>query len=151
MAVPQPEAHPPAHAATGARSPFAYSVLRVVPHVERGEAINVGVILFARPRRYLDLAYIVDEARLRALAPDVDVDAIKARLDALQRVARGDPSGGPIAHLHRPERFHWLVSPASTIVQPSDVHTGLTDDPAATLDHLLRTLVLPIEPITTLR
>ncbi len=130
-----------ATAGAGGRSPFAYSVLRVVPHVERGESINVGVILFARPRRYLDLRYVVDEARLRALAPDLDVQALRARLDALQRVARGDPTGGPIAHLHRPERFHWLVSPASTIVQPSEVHTGLTDDPAGTLEHLMSSLV----------
>jgi hypothetical protein len=124
------------------RSAFAYAVLRAVPHVERGEAINVGVILFARQRRFLDLRFVVDEARLRALAADCDVDAIRGRLEALARVAHGDPSAGPIARLHRPERFHWLVSPASTIVQPSEVHTGLTDDPAATLDHLVQTLVL---------
>lgn len=124
------------------RSPFAYSVLRAVPRVERGESINVGVIVFSRPRRYLGLRYVVDEPRLRAFAPDCDVALIRERLEALARVADGDASAGPIARLHRPERFHWLVSPASTIVQPSEVHTGLTDDPAATLDHLVRTLVL---------
>ena len=81
-------------------------------------------------------------ARLRALAPDCDPGDVRPHLEAVERIAAGDPSAGPIAGLSAPERFHWLVSPSSTIVQPSAVHTGLTDDPAATLEHLFRTLVL---------
>jgi Protein of unknown function (DUF3037) len=123
------------------RSPFAYAVLRVIPHVERGEQINVGVILFCRPRRFLGLQFSLDDQRLAALARDIDALAGRGRLETLARIADGDPSAGPIARLPRPERFHWLVSPASTIVQPSEVHTGLTDDPRRSLDHLMRMLV----------
>jgi len=124
------------------RSPFAYAIVRVVPHVERGEAINAGVIVGCRPRRFLAARVLLDASRLRALAPDCDEDEIRRHLDAIPRVAAGDPAAGPIAALSQPERFHWLVSPSSTVVQPSDVHTGMTADPAATLEHLFRTLVL---------
>ena len=123
--------------------PFAYAIVRVVPHVERGEAINAGVIVGCRPRRFLAARVTLDTARLRAIAPDCDEDEIRRHLDAIPRVAAGDPGAGPIATLTQPERFHWLVSPSSTVVQPSDVHTGMTDDPAATLAHLFRMLVLP--------
>jgi hypothetical protein len=125
------------------RSPFAYAIVRVIPSVERGESINAGVILGCRPRRFLAARVALDASRLRAIAPDCDEDEIRRHLDAIPRVAAGDPKAGPIAALSQPERFHWLVAPSSTVVQPSDVHTGMTDDPAATLEHLFRTLVLP--------
>ena len=123
------------------RAPFEYALVRVVPRVERGERFNAGVIVFSRPRRFLGARTALDEAVLRALAPDCDPDEVRAHLDAIERIARGDPTGGPIAGLSAPERFHWLVSPTSTIVQPSEVHTGLTHDPEATLAHLFETLV----------
>lgn len=123
------------------RSPFAYAIVRVVPHVERGECLNAGIVLFCRPRRFLAARLRLDEARLRALAPDCDPDEVLPHLDAIERIAAGDPSGGPIARLPQAERFHWLVSLSSTVVEPSEVHSGLTADPAATLDHLLVTLV----------
>ena len=122
-------------------SPFQYAIVRVVPRVERGECLNVGVVLFCRPRRYLAARVALDEARLRALAPDVDVDAVHTHLDALRRIAAGDAAAGPIAALPASERFHWLVAPASTIIQCSPVHTGLTDDPEHELEHLLDRLV----------
>jgi hypothetical protein len=125
------------------RSPFAYAIVRVVPHVERGEFVNAGVILGCRPMRFLAARVALDPARLRAIAPDCDEAEIRRHLDAIPRIAAGDPTAGPIAALSQPERFHWLVSPTSTVVQPSDVHTGMTDDPAVTLEHLFRTLVLP--------
>ncbi|MEI8333930.1 MAG: DUF3037 domain-containing protein [Chloroflexota bacterium] len=125
------------------RSPFAYAIVRVIPHVERGESINVGVIVGCRPRRFLAARVALDAARLRAIAPDCDEDEIRRHLDAIPRIAAGDPAAGPIAALSQPERFHWLVAPSSTVVQPSDVHTGMTADPATTLEHLFRTLVLP--------
>jgi hypothetical protein len=125
------------------RSPFAYAVVRVVPHVERGEFVNAGVIVGCRPRRFLAARVALDTARLHAIAPDCDEEEIRRHLEAIPRVAAGDPAAGPIAALSQPERFHWLVSPTSTVVQPSDVHTGMTDDPAATLEHLFRMLVLP--------
>jgi hypothetical protein len=115
--------------------------VRVVPHVERGECINAGVVLLCRSRAYIGAATFLDEARLRALAPDADIAMIRSHLDAIERVARGDPAGGPIAKSSIAERFHWLVAPASTIIQPSAVHTGLADDPAAELDRLLDDLV----------
>jgi hypothetical protein len=122
-------------------SPFQYAVLRIVPDEERGERLNAGVVLFARTRDFLGARVGLDERRLAALWPDADTAAIARHLDGLARVAAGDPEAGPIAALAPPQRFHWLVSPASTVVQPSAVHTGLCDDPAAALDHLFRRLV----------
>jgi Protein of unknown function (DUF3037) len=124
-----------------ARSPFEYAIVRVVPKVERGEAFNAGIVLMSRPRRFIGARTELDAAVLVAMAPDCDPGIVRAHLASIERIAAGDPEAGPIARLTAPERFHWLVSPSSTIIQPSDVHTGLTSDPAATLDHLFRTLV----------
>jgi DUF3037 family protein len=123
------------------REDFQYAVLRVVPRVERGECLNAGVVLFCRRRGFLAARVALDEAALAALAPDSDPAEVRPHLEALERVAAGDPAGGPLAALEPSERFHWLTAPASTIVQPSPVHTGLTDDPAAELDHLFARLV----------
>lgn len=122
-------------------SPFEYAVIRVVPRVERGECFNAGVVLFCRPRRFLAARVQLDERRLAALAPDLSPAAVQPYLDAMVRIAAGDPDAGPIARLSQAERFHWLVAPSSTIIQPSPVHTGLCDDPQAMLDHLFETLV----------
>ena len=124
-----------------APSPFQYAIVRVVPRIERGECLNAGVVLFCRPRRYLAARVELDEARLGALAPDVDLAAVRGHLDALGRIAAGDASAGPIAALPASERFHWLVAPSSTIIQCSPVHTGLTDDPEGELEHLVARLV----------
>ena len=128
------------------REPFAYAIVRVVPHVERGESMNAGVILLCRPYRYLAARVELDEGRLRALAPACDPGGIRAHLEAIPRIAAGDTEAGPIAALSQAERFHWLVAPASTVVQLGDVHTGMTADPAATLEHLFATMVLPPGP-----
>ena len=128
-------------AAEAARQPFAYAVLRVVPSAERGERLNVGVVLYCRREGFLDLRTRVDAARLAALAPQLDPAPVRARLQALRRVVRGDPEGGALAALEPSERLGWLVAPASTIIQASEVHTGLTDDPRATLERLFETLV----------
>jgi hypothetical protein len=124
-----------------AEQPFQYAIIRVVPRVERGECLNAGVVLLCRPRRYLAARVALDRARLAALAPDVDPATIEEHLAAVERVAAGDPSAGPIARLGQGERFHWLVAPSSTVIQPSEVHTGLCDDPAKELDHLFERLV----------
>ncbi len=121
--------------------PFAYAILRVVPRVERGEQLNVGVVVFCRQRDFLDLRTEVDEQRLGALAPDLDLADVRVSLAAIRAVVCGDPEGGALAALAPSERFGWLVAPASTIIQPSQVHTGLTQDPQATLDRLFGTLV----------
>jgi hypothetical protein len=123
------------------RNAFQYAIIRLLPRVERGESLNVGVILLCRSRRFLAARIALDERRLSALAPDLDPTTIRPHLDAIERIAAGDPTGGPIARLDQGERFHWLVAPSSTIIQPSAVHTGLCDDPAAELDHLVATLV----------
>ena len=123
------------------RSVFQYAIVRVVPRVERGECLNVGVVLLCRPRRYLGARIALDAARLAAFAPALDLATIRPHLEAIERIARGDPAAGPIAEMQLAERFHWLVAPSSTIIQPSAVHTGLCQDPAAELDHLVATLV----------
>jgi len=120
---------------------FSYAVVRVVPSVERGERINAGVVLFCRRRAFLDARIGLDAARLAALSPGTDAEAVRRHLEGLVRVARGDPAAGPIAALPQSERFGWLVAPSSTIVQPSEVHTGLCEDPQETLDALFEELV----------
>jgi hypothetical protein len=124
-----------------ADQPFQYAIVRVVPRVERGECLNAGVVLLCRPRRFLAARVGLDAARLAALAPGVDPATIETHLAAIERIAAGDPAAGPIARLGQGERFHWLVSPSSTVIQPSEVHTGLCDDPAAELEHLFERLV----------
>jgi len=120
---------------------FAYAVLRVVPRVERGECFNAGVVLFCRRRQFLQARVRLDEAKLRALSPDCDADEIARHLDTLARVAAGEPDAGPMARAEQSERFHWLVAPSSTVVQPSPVHTGLAEDPQVALDALFEKLV----------
>jgi hypothetical protein len=122
-------------------NPFSYLILRVVPSVERGECINVGVVLFCRQQGFLGVRVAVDPARLRALAPDVPLAQVEDHLAGLTRVAEGAPDAGPIAALPQSDRFGWLAAPSSTIVQPSAVHTGLSADPAGTLDGLFDRLV----------
>lgn len=121
--------------------PFQYAIVRVMPRVERGECLNAGVILLCRPRKYLAAKVWLDRERLRALAPDVDPTTIETHLAVIARIARGDSDAGPIAALVQGERFHWLVAPSSTVIQPSEVHTGLCDDPAVELEHLFERLV----------
>jgi hypothetical protein len=123
------------------RSAFSYAIVRVVPHVERGEGFNAGVVLFCRQLGFLAARVALDERRLAALAPEVSPDTIRPLLDGIVRVAEGSPAAGPIAALPPSDRFGWLVAPASTIIQPSPVHTGLCVDPQATLDDLLAELV----------
>jgi hypothetical protein len=124
-----------------AREAFQYAIVRVVPHVERGECLNAGVVLFSRRHGFLGARTALDEAALAALAPDCEPAGVRAQLETLERVAAGAAEGGPIAGLDPSERFHWLTAPSSTIVQSSAVHTGLTSDPAGELDHLFERLV----------
>ncbi len=123
------------------RSPFQYALLRVVPSLPRGECLNAGVVLFCRPLRFLEAKVALDPVRLAALAPGLDPERVRPHLEGLVLVAAGEPAGGPVAALPPSERFHWLVAPASTVVQASPVHTGLTADPAGTLERLLDALV----------
>jgi len=120
---------------------YDYAIIQVVPSVERGERINVGAIVLCRARDYLGLRYVVDEARLRALAPALDIAEVEAYLHGMERISAGDPGAGPIAAFSQTERFHWLVSPSSTIIQVAPAHSGLCDDPAAALDDVMARMV----------
>ena len=130
--------------------PFEYAVLRVVPRVERGECINAGVVLYCQAERFLDARVHLDAARLKALDPGADLEAVRAHLEALRSVCAGGPEAGAVGSLPLGERFGWLVAPRSTVVQPSPVHTGLTDDAEAELERLLNKMVLPPDREPTL-
>jgi hypothetical protein len=121
--------------------PFQYAMVRVVPRVERGEAFNAGVVLFCRPLRFLAARTQLDAAVLAALAPGCEPAEVQAQLDTIEAVAAGRAEGGHVATMPQSDRFHWLTAPASTIVQPSPVHTGLTGDPAGELERLFAELV----------
>ncbi len=132
-----------------ARSAFQYAVLRVVPDLDRGEFVNAGVVVFCRQLRFLEARVSLDEGRLLALAPGADTAAIRAQLENRALVAAGDPSAGAVAGMDQSERFHWLVAPSSTVIQPGPVHTGLCGDARALLDRLFKTLVLA--PLAAMR
>jgi Protein of unknown function (DUF3037) len=123
------------------REPFVYASVRLVPRIERGELVNVGVTLYCQNRDFLGCRTYVDPARLRALDPGLDLDAVRGALDAWETTCAGGPGSGPAGEMALGERFRWLTAPRSTIVQPGPVHTGLTDDPATELDRLLDVLV----------
>jgi hypothetical protein len=122
--------------------PFEYAVLRVVPRVERGEFINAGVVLYCQADSFLDARVHLDSDRLMILDPEADLEAVRAHLEAVRSVCAGGPEAGSVGRLPLGERFGWLVAPRSTVVQPSPVHTGLTDDPEAELERLLSRMVL---------
>ena len=120
---------------------YDYAIVRIVPRVERGEQVNVGVILSCPDVNYLDARIELDEARLLALDPTVDLELMRANLAIIPTVCRGGPEAGPIGELPQRGRFRWLVSPRSTMIQTSPVHTGRTSDPAACLEHLVAKVV----------
>ena len=120
---------------------FDYAILRVVPRVDREEFINAGVVVFCLEKRYLDARILVNDERLRALWPELDVELVRAHLEAVPRICMGDASAGPIAKLSQRERFHWLTSPRSTIIQPSPVHTGVCDNTEGVLERLVTQFV----------
>lgn len=126
---------------------YDYAIIRVVPRVERGERINVGVILSCVDGDFLDGRFDVDGARLRALDPTIELDAVRAAIASMTAVCAGGPEAGPLGALSARERFRWLVSPRSTVIQPSRVHTGRARDPVAALDQLFATMVRP-QPAT---
>ena len=121
---------------------YDYAIIRVVPRVERGEQLNAGVILSCPEVEFLEARIDLDEAAVLALDPAADREALRANLATIPLVCRGGAAAGPIGELPQRGRFRWLVSPRSTIIQPSPVHTGRTKDPAACLEHLMETLVL---------
>jgi len=120
---------------------FQYVVLRCVPRVDREEFVNVGVVLYCQQADFLEARCHVDADRLAALAPDLDLDAVRSALDAVGAVCRGDESAGAAGRTPLGTRFGFITAPRSTVVQPGPIHGGLTTDPARELDHLLDRLV----------
>lgn len=123
------------------RLPFEYAIIRVVPHIEREEFINVGVILSCQSAGFLDAMFDIDAVRLKGLAPELDIEEIQAHLEAIRLICEGGHKAGSIGRLPRRARFDWLVAPRSTIIQTSAVHTGLCSNPQHALEQLLRKMV----------
>lgn len=125
-----------------AQQSFEYAIVRLVPQVEREEFLNVGVILYCRDLKFLQMKYHVDERRICTLFPAADIKEIIDHLRAFENITNGNKDGGPIAELDLASRFRWLTAKRSTVLQISAVHPGLTDDPEATLEKLFERLVL---------
>jgi hypothetical protein len=123
------------------RSAFSYAVLRIVPDIEREEFVNAGLILFARERRFLAARAVHDPAALDALRPGCDHAAISRQLELIEQIAAGTVAAAPFDSMSQSERFHWLTTPRSTVVQPGPIHPGTTDDPMSTFEHLFEVLV----------
>ncbi len=120
---------------------FEYAVIRVVPRVEREEFLNVGIILYCSKQRFLKVVYTLEEARLRAAFPDLDLEAVRENLESLHAIAGGDKGSGLIGALDMPSRFRWLTAWRSTVVQTSRVHPGLCSDAEAALHRLFAQMV----------
>lgn len=121
---------------------FDYTVIRIVPWVEREEFFNAGVILFCPEQKFLEARVYLDSKKLDALEPPVEADELQQRLDAVLKICAGDPAAGPIAGLSQRARFHWLASPRSTLIQVSPVHSGICEEPETALERLFREQVL---------
>jgi hypothetical protein len=119
---------------------FDYATLRVVPRVEREEFLNAGILVFCLERGYLGARILLNASRPKALWPEADTEVVRTHLEAIERICAGDPLAGTIAQLSQRERFHWLVSPRSTMIQTSPVHTGLCKETHGLLDHLEKQL-----------
>lgn len=121
---------------------FEYAIVRIVPLVEREEFINVGVILYCKPQRFLEMKFDVNENKLGSFKSNVDISEVKQHLEAFCKICAGTPDSGEIGRLSPPERFRWLTGSRSTIIQTSKVHPGLCDDAGMMLDELFNTMVL---------
>jgi len=120
---------------------YDYALIRVVPRVERGEFVNVGVVLSCKGSRFLEARIELDEGRLRSIDPGVDLDTVRAHLAAFAAICAGGADSGPIGQLSARERFHWLVAPRSTMIQTSPVHGGRCIEHSAMIERLLDTMV----------
>jgi hypothetical protein len=128
---------------------FDYAVLRIVPYTEREEFFNAGVILFCPQLKFLEARIHLDHRKLQALAPALEAREVQQRLEAVVRVCAGDLDSGPIARMSQRARFHWLVSPRSTMIQVSAVHSGICHEPGPVLDRLFREQVLGSQSVTS--
>jgi hypothetical protein len=120
---------------------YQYALWRVVPDIERGEAMNAGLILYCKRLKFLSAKIYLNKEKLSAIAPDCDPSGIEQQLLLRQQIAHANPQSGPISMLSDSQRFGWLVAPSSTIIQISPIHTGLCNHPGQTLDRLFKRLV----------
>lgn len=121
--------------------PFDYTVLRVVPRVERQEFVNVGVVIFCKKKRYLNAQVDLELVRLAAIAPYIDPKPIRTRLALIPEICRGEVTIEPVQEWPLSERFQWLAAPSSTVIQAAPVHRGICEDPAARLKELYHLFV----------
>ena len=128
---------------------YDYAVIRIIPRVEREEFINAGVIVSCPELEFLEARIELNERRLKALDPSVDIETTHAHLSTIPSICFGGEEAGPIGLLSQRERFHWLVSPRSTIIQTSPVHSGHCKNPSEVLEHLLDTMVRQISSAGT--
>lgn len=121
---------------------FEYAIIRIVPKVEREEFFNVGVILFSKRKKYLGIKYQIDPKKLKLFSEDIEIDLLNNYLQAWELICNGDPEGGAIGKLDLADRFRWLAASRSTIIQSSETHSGLCDDPAKELEEIFNRYVL---------
>lgn len=124
------------------RVTFEYAIVRIVPKVEREEFFNVGVILFSKRKKFLDIKYQINAEKLKALAPEIELDVLNDYLKAWKLICDGEAAGGPIGKMELPDRFRWLTACRSTIIQSSKTHPGLCLDPSKELDETFKKYVL---------
>lgn len=121
---------------------YEYAVIRVVPRVEREEFLNVGIVLFCKKAKFINVLYVIDEPKMRLFAGDLDLDQLRLNLESFQKIGHGDKNGGPIAQFEMPERFRWLTALRSSAIQTSRPHPGMCDDLEKTCQRLFEELVL---------
>jgi len=121
---------------------YEYAVIRVLPAVEREEFLNVGIILFCKKAKFIKVYFILDESKLRSFSGELDLDQLRLNLESLEKIARGDKAGGPIAEMDLPSRFRWLTAVRSSAIQTSRPHPGLCDNLDKTAKRLFEELVL---------
>jgi hypothetical protein len=121
---------------------YEYSVIRVVPRVEREEFVNAGIIVFCKRKRFIKMRYKIDEPKLLMLDPEIDLEQLRLNLESFEKVAHGAKDGGPIALFETAERFRWLTAVRSSVIQTSRPHPGMCTDMENTADRLFKEFVL---------
>lgn len=121
---------------------YEYAVIRVVPRVEREEFLNVGIVLFCKGKKFLQMAYHLEEAKLKLLSEDIDMEQLELNLKSFERICKGEKDGGPIAQLDIPSRFRWLTAVRSSVIQTSRPHPGMCCELEETLHRLFKEMVL---------
>lgn len=120
---------------------YEYAVIRLVPKVERGEFINIGLVMLCKRKSWLKVDFHLNTKLLKAFSPEIDCDFITDNLQAFKEIASGTNKISPIAKLEPAERFRWLTAVRSSIIQTSRPHVGLSEDLERTFKKLFEELV----------